>query len=564
MKELVKEHIAKALGITGDFDIAVPEVAQFGHYSTNLAMRLAKERKTAPIKLAQEFAEALKKEKVFSKVEAVAPGFINLWLADEFLTSEFAKVIGNPTSLPEELRGARGTVVIDQCGTNIAKPMHVGHLRSTIIGAALSNIYEAIGYKAIRWNYLGDWGTQFGKLIAAYKLWGDKKAIEADPIPALLALYIRFHDEMKTNPDLDKQGQEEFRKLEEGDGENRKLWEWFKDESMLAFDKLYKRLDVKFDHNIGESFYEEEMRPVINELKEKSIAVPSEGGVIVHLEKFDLPVALVQKSDGASLYITRDIASIRHRISKYKPAKLLYVVANEQSLHFSQLFAIANLLGITDVEMAHIKFGMVLGEDGKKLSTREGKAIKLEDVLDTITEKAFEAVKKNNAEMSEKDQRAIAEIIGIGALKYNDLKENRVSDITFNWDHMLDMRGDSAPYLQYTVVRLLSIIKKAGTMRAHSSSDLNAVDDDLKPVIMKKVIDYWDIVALCAESNLTSHLAKYLFELAKLGSQYYESVRILDDENTPRRNGRLVLINSVAQTLTAGLKLLGIEVPERI
>lgn len=549
MLKLVKEELAKTLGITGDFDVSVPEVAQFGHYSTNVAMRLGRGEQ------AGEFAKKLGSSKMFSKVEAVKPGFINLWLSDEFLTKEFLSPVSPAKGL--------GTVVIDQCGTNIAKPMHVGHLRSTVIGAALSNIYEAVGYKAIRWNYLGDWGTQFGKLIAAYKLWGDKKEVEKAPIETLLALYVRFHDELKTNPDLDKQGQEEFRKLEEGDSENRKLWEWFKDESMLAFDKIYKRLGVKFDHNIGEEFYVEEMRPIVNELKEKGIATPSDGGVIVHLEKFNLPVALIQKSDGASLYITRDIASIRHRISKYKPEKLLYVVANEQSLHFSQLFAIANLLGIT-TEMEHIKFGMVLGEDGKKLSTREGKAIKLEEVLDTIVDKAREVVKKNNPDMSEKEQSQIAEIIGIGALKYNDLKENRVSDITFNWEHMLDLRGDSAPYLQYTVVRLLNIIRKAGAIPRNSTSDLAGVDDELKTAIMKKVVDYSDIVELCAQTNLTSHLAKYLFELAKLSSQYYESVRILDDENIARRNGRLFLIYSVANTLTAGLKLLGIEVPERI
>ena len=564
MLKLVKAELAKTLGIQADFDVTVPEVQAFGHYSTNVAMRLAKEAKKPPFDLATEFAAKLEGSKMFSKAEAIKPGFINLWLSDRFLAEQFTKVMESET---ESEIGKGKTVVIDQCGTNIAKPMHVGHLRSTVIGAALSNMYEAVGYKAIRWNYLGDWGTQFGKLIAAYKLWGNKKEVEAKPIETLLALYIRFHEEMKTKPELEKSGQEEFRKLEEGNVENRKLWEWFKDESMLEFDKLYKRLGVSFTHNIGEAYYLDAMREIVEDLKEKKFIVPSEGGWVAHLEQYNLPVALVQKSDGASLYITRDIASIRHRISKYKPEKLLYVVANEQTLHFQQLFAIAKLLGIT-TPAEHIKFGMVLGEDGKKLSTREGKAVKLEDLINQITDRAYQVVNEKNAELPEQEKREIAEIVGIGALKYNDLKENRVSDITFNWDRMLDFHGDSAPYLQYTVVRLMSIVRKAGKIK---NPDIANVSDELKPVLMKKMIDFGDVIELCVATNLTSHMAKYLLELAKLGSQYYESVRILDDSpageqasNIARRNGRLLLIESVAKTLTAGLKLLGIAVPERI
>ncbi len=564
MLKLVKAELAKTLGIEGDFDVSVPEIQAFGHYSTNIAMRLAKEKKMPPLILSQEFATKLKENKTFSHVEAVAPGFINLWLSEKFLQEEFKKV-----GKPQINLGEGKTVIMEYSSCNIAKPMHVGHLRSTVIGDAFANIFEYVGYKVVRWNYLGDWGTQFGKLIAAYKLWGDKAAVEKDPIGELVKLYVRFHEEITTNPELDKKGQLEFKKLEDSNKENRKLWEWFKDDSLIVFHKMFKRLGVKFDVEIGEAFYEDAIYDVLKELKEKELLIPSpEGGQIVNLDQFKLPVALIQKSDGASLYITRDIALLKHRLSKYKPVMIFNEVGNEQTLHFQQLYAIAQLLGLKSAKLEHIKHGLVLGPDGKKLSTREGKAVTFESIVDEITSRAYDVVSQKNAELSEKERREIAEAVGIGALKYNDLKEHRTSDIVFNWEKMLDFHGDSAPYLQYTVVRLLSIIKKAGvsqsTISTHSSENLAAVDDEMKTTIMKKVLDFDDIVALCAQTRFTSHLAKYLFELAKLGSQYYESVRILDDENISRRNGRLLLINSVAQTLTTGLGLLGIQVPERI
>jgi arginyl-tRNA synthetase len=594
MQELIQKKISEALGVPAEqVSISVPEIAEFGHYSTNIAMRLAREMKKPSFELAQDFARVIANnanESMFAKVEAVKPGFINFWILEQFLQEEFAKTLHVTRSALHE----RETVIVEYSAPNIAKPMHVGHLRSTIIGDALANIYEYLGYKTVRWNYFGDWGTQFGKLIAAYKLWGDKKTIEQDPINELVKLYIRFHEEMKSKPELDQQGQLEFKKLEEGDKENRKLWEWFKDESLLSFKKIYKRLGVRFDIEIGEQHYEEALRDVLKELKEKELSVPSDQSFakategegrswIVHLEKFNLPVALVQKSDGASLYITRDIASLEHRLSRYKPNKILYVVANEQALHFSQLFGIADLLGLKkDVALEHVKFGMILGEDGKKLSTREGKAVQLEDVVNEITKRAYEVVSQKNPALSEEERKAVAEAVGIGALKYNDLKENRLSDIMFNWQQMLDFNGDSAPYLQYTAVRLTNIVRKSEIRISKletNGENLKELKMEIEISLMKKVLDFNDVVRLCAETNFTSHLAKYLFELAKLGNQYYESVRILEDPSASsgqvgsadspqvkmaRRNGRLVLVGSIAETIAKGLGLLGITVPERI
>ncbi|MDO8601685.1 MAG: arginine--tRNA ligase, partial [bacterium] len=466
----------------------VPALKEFGHYSTNIAMRLANlpaslaasgtakggqaggGAKQNPFELAQQFVGKIKAadtDGMFEKIEFVKPGFINFWLSKEFLQKQLLIIAKSKKACPPSLRrlGAGRRVIIDYCGTNIAKPMHVGHLRSTIIGAALANIHEALGYKVIRWNYIGDWGTQFGKLLASYKLWGDKKKIEINPIAEMLTLYVRFHEEIKTKPELEKQGQEEFRKLESGDKENRKLWKWFVKESMIEFEKMFKLLGVKFDNYRGEATYEKELPKVVKELK-GSLAKQSEGAWIIPLEKFNLPPALIEKSDGATLYFTRDIASLHDRLT-YKPAKILYVVANQQALHFEQLFAVANLLGLNlaprktasrGVELVHVKFGMVLGSDGKKLATREGKIVQLTEVIKEGIERAYKVVDKKNPNLVEKEKQAVARAVSIGALKYNDLKENRNSVIQFDWDRMLDLTGDTAPYFHYTYTRFASIL----------------------------------------------------------------------------------------------------------
>lgn len=561
----IKQFIQKTLAIPFAPSLDVPSVKEFGHYSTNVAMRLAKEFKKNPLEVAQEFAAKLKsadKKGMFEKIEAVKPGFINFWLSKEFLQSQLAAIAKKPKDIGTEKIGKGKKVIIDYCATNIAKPMHVGHLRSTIIGDALANMHAALGYKTLRWNYIGDWGTQFGKLVAAYKLWGDKKKVEADPIGEMLTLYVRFHDELKTKPELEKQGQEEFKKLEQGDKENRKLWQWFVKESMIEFEKIFKLLNVKFDTYKGESAYEKELPKIVAALKKDNVAVQSEGAWIIPLEKFNLPPALIEKSDGATLYFTRDIASLKDRL-KMKPAKILYVVANQQALHFEQLFAAANLLGLNTAELTHVKFGMVLGEDGKKLATREGKVIQLMDVINEGMERAYAVVSEKNPNLSEDEKKKVARAVSIGALKYNDLKENRNSDIQFNWDKMLDLTGDTAPYLQYTYTRFMSILRKVKSKELRVKS-LETLDSELEVALMKKVLDFTDVISQCAETYYTSHMAKYLFELAKLGSQYYEATPILADENVGRRNARLTLVRTVALTLKKGLSLLGIETTERI
>ncbi|MEK9180224.1 MAG: arginine--tRNA ligase [Patescibacteria group bacterium] len=574
MREEILKILEKA-GISGA-EVFMPEHESQGHYSTNVALRLAKQEKKNPLDLARELAEKIKKSApagFFEKVEAAPPGFINFWISPITIQDEFARVLKNLEDFGKSDIGKGKTVIVEYSQPNIAKKMHVGHLRTTIIGAALADILENLGYKVIRWNYLGDWGTQFGKLIAAYKLWGDEESVKADPINALQKLYVRFHDELKSNAELDKKGQEEFKKLEEGDKENRKLWEWFKNESLKEFQKTYKQLGVKFDTEIGESFYEKDIKSLVARLRKDGIAKESEGALIIPLDRFDkftagkynLPPALIQKSDGASLYLTRDIANLEYRIKKYKPAKVLYVVGNEQSLHFEQLFAIADILGLRDkVELIHAKYGLVLGEEGKKLATREGRAVLLENVLDKALKLAREAVDAKNVDLPEDEKQEVAEAVGIGALKYGILKENRNTDITFNWKQMLSLAGDSAPYLQYSYARLRSILRKVESEKRKEESNLGKLGGDAELRVMRKLFEFPDEVARSGEILETNNLASYLYELAALVSRFYETTPVMKEENAERRAALLALIDAAASVLKSGMNLLGIRTPERI
>lgn len=560
----IEELVERVLPAGTHADITVPENVSFGHYTTSVALKLAKQTGKSPHEVAEASIQKIKEvapKDLFEKIEVAGPGFINFWLSAQTLRGELLHIAKAKKTYGTSRVHAGERVIVEYSQPNIAKKMHVGHLRSTIIGDALANMCKAVGYDVIRWNYLGDWGTQFGKLIAAYKLWGNREEVLRDPITTLLALYVRFHEEVKMNLDLEKRGAEEFKKLEEGDEENRKLWKWFRDESLKEFKSMYQLLGVDFDNWTGESAYEKDLTPLVRELLEKDIATKSEGAVIVSLEEKNLPPALIQKSDGASLYLTRDIVSLRERVSKYRAKRIVYVVGNEQALHFSQLFAIAEKLDIKDIDLSHAKFGLMLGEDGSKLSTREGKAIELRDLIEKLLTQAREVVKKKNPSLGASDCEHIAHAVAIGALKYNDLKENRMSDIVFDWKKMLNFSGNSGPYLQYTYARLQRVIKKAGW---RIGKDFSFLETPGELSLIKTLLDFPSEVERAAETLFTSNFANYLYKLASSASRYYESTPILKDENKKRRNARLVLIECVAATLKNGLALLGIETPEQI
>lgn len=571
MHDVIADIVKKALGTDSAIELSVPEDPKFGHYSTNVAMRLAKGQGKKPLDLAFELSVAVMKaapEGFFEKVEAVAPGFINFWLSPLAIREELLRV-AREKDFGSSAHGKKKTVIVEYSSVNIAKTMNLGHFRTTIIGEAIANLLTAQGYRVVRWNYLGDWGTQFGKLIAAYKLWGDQAAIKKNPVEELQKLYVRFHEEAKRDESLEKRGQEEFQRLEAGDEENRKLWEWFKKESLKEFKVLYAMLGVKFDEWIGESFFEKKMKAIAEELVGLKIAERSEGALVVKLDEFNLPPALIEKSDGASVYITRDIANLEYRLDTFKPSKILYVVANEQALHFEQLFAVAKSLGWTgkegSPELTHVKYGLVLGEGGKKLSTREGRSVSMKQAIDKAVTLAREIVEKKNEALTAAEKDAVARAVGLGALRYNDLKENRMTDIIFDWDKMLDFSGDSGPYLQYTYARLKSIIRKSGVSESKlTKTKFGMLSSEFELALARKIFELPQIIAKASELYSTSILATYLYRLAVAANKFYETTPIVKDENKERMHERLALVLVAAKTLANGLKLLGIETPEQI
>lgn len=564
MKEKIRKVLEKAIKSKEPFDILVPETEAFGHYSTNLALRLAKKLKEDPMRVAERLTFQVKKSApagFFSDIRIAKPGFINFWISTAALHQELQAILRNKERYGRSAQGKGKTVIVEHSQPNIAKELHVGHLRTTFIGDALANIFEFLGYKVIRWNYVGDWGTQFGKVIAAYKLWGKRDGVRREPIEELSRLYVKFHEEVKKSPSLEDQAREEFRKLEEGDKENRKLWEWFRSESLRELCKIYELLGVQFTTFIGESFFEGEMKPLVRRLLRAGVAKRSEGSVIIPLEAFKLPPALIEKSDGASLYLTRDIANLTYRIKKWKPKKILYVVGNEQSLHFEQLFAIAKLLKLDGPELVHVKYGLILGEDAKKLATRAGKTVLAKEIVEKAVRLARHIVEKKRDDLSPVEKSAIAEAVGIGALKYNVLHEHHHSDIVFDWDRMLDFSGESGPYLQYTHARLVSICRKAEGVGVPDFSLLLKLEE---LALIRKIANFPEEVERSGAHHLTNNLAFYLYDLANAANRLYETTPVLKEENAPLRSARLELIRVAAGVLKSGLGLLGIQAPEQI
>ena len=584
-RQILRENIAKAVGDT-KFDILIPPDSKLGDYSTNAAFRVAK-NKEKPVDAAGVLKNLIIQDLDSMFDVQIAPnGFINFYARPKFLQHQLGEIYKD-SNYGQSEEGTGKKVIVEYSSPNIAKPMHIGHLRSTIIGDSLANVYDKLGYETIRWNYIGDWGTQFGLLVLALKEYltkgGDIEVIKEDPINEINKLYIEIHKQIEiskkeiqgdpllsdgiTRKDFDvyEKARQEFVKLEHGDKENRKIWEEFRNISLAYFATVYAQLGMDIWHGKfkikGESDYESQLKPLIEELQKKGLAKESEGALIIELG--DMPPMMLRKTDGATLYATRDIASLEDRIENYHPDKILYVVANQQALHFEQLFAVAKKLGWTESELVHVKFGMVLGEDGKKLATREGKVVPLQEVIDKVTDMARETVKQKNSNLSSEEMERVAHVVAIGALKYNDLKQHPYSDIEFDWKAMLDLSGNSGPYVQYTYSRLASILRKAGNLQP-TTNDLQFLDELSELRLMRQLLDYPEAIKECAERYALNGLALYLYDLAHLANQFYEQVHVLEDENTPRRDARLLLIKTVARTLKDGLALLGIETLERI
>jgi arginyl-tRNA synthetase len=562
--EAIKKFAADK-SFTGDvsnipFSVEYKDIAEFGDCSSNVAFSLAKIFGQPPKEIAESIKAITEAElpTIIKKIEIAGAGFLNFYFTEEY----FSASLKNLSSLSKKdfSDGKKKEIIVEYSSPNVAKPMHVGLLRNTILGNALANLYEFTGQKVVRWNHLGDWGTQFGKLIVAYKKWGQKSEIEKNPVNQLLALYVKFHKETEADPELDKEAQEEFKKLENGDKENKKLLNWFLNVSLKEFHRIYKLLGIKFDKEIGESFYAPMTDEVIKELKEMKLLEQSEGAWIVRLDAFNLPPALIQKSDGATLYLTREIASMKYRLSKIKPEKILYVVGNEQSLHFQQLFAISRLMGFQPGLFEHVKYELILGPDGKKLSTREGTAVTAQEIIDEIVKASKKIVDEKRTDIEAKEREHIAQAIGLNSLKYFMLRDGRMTDIVFDIKSILALNGNSAPYLNYAYARLSKILSKAGRIKKADTSLVEPKDISL----IKKLLEFDDVLSRAKTESAPNYICEYIFDLANKSSGYYESTPILTDENSGRKNARLLLIKEINHVMKMGLDILGIETPERI
>lgn len=587
-KQQIHDLIEKALKDLGIqeipiFSVSYPPDAQMGDYMTNAAMIAAKILKKSPFEVAKEIESSFDKlrmtlkEDLFEKIEIAPPGFINFYLKPEIAQKNLANILKQKDKFGSSKAEKGKIVVIDYSQPNIAKRMHVGHLRSTIIGQAIYNIYKFEGYKTKGVNHIGDWGTHFGKLIYAYKNFvypeqgrgADKKRFDSAHRRALKEnfakemnrLYVDFNARAKEDEKLDDYARAETKKFQEGDKESVKIWKYFVQESMKEFDRVYKMLGVKIDYTLGESFYQPMLKDIISEALEKGIAFKSQGAIIIPLDRYNLPPFMIRKTDGATLYGTTDLAAMKYRVNKWKAEKILYVVANEQAGHFQQLFKAGELMGYIKPGMAeHIKFGMVLGADGKKFSTREGKVILLEDLLSEAIDRAKKIVDEKNPKLADREKKKISKAVGIGAIKYNDLSQNRLTDISFNWDKMLDFRGNSAPYLQYTYARIKSILRKS---KPAGKINPELLEDEKELAILRQLVLFDEIIERAGEECMPNIIADYLYGLANNFNAFYEAVPVLKAEKDLRQ-ARLGLISAVAVTLKNGLKLLGIETLERM
>ncbi len=454
--------------------------------------------------------------------------------------------------------GNNGNVPIDMSSPNIAKPISMGHLRSTVIGNSIAFILEKIGYQPIRINHLGDWGTQFGKLIVAYKKWGSEEAVRQQPINELLRLYVQFHEEAEEKPELEDEARAWFKKLEEGDQEANELWKWFRSESLKEFDKIYSMLEVEFDSYNGEAFYNDKMDEIVTLLEEKHLLTENQGAEIVDLTEYNLNPALIRKSDGATLYITRDLAAALYRKRTYDFAKSLYVVGNEQSNHFKQLKAVLKELGFDwSDDMEHIPFGLIT-QGGKKLSTRKGKIVLLEEVLNEAVTLAGNQINEKNPDLANREE--VAKQVGVGAVIFHDLKNDRLNNFDFVLDEVVRFEGETGPYVQYTHARAMSILRKANF--TPDATQRYALNDKDSWEVVKLLQKFPETVMQAAEKYEPSVIAKHSIHLAQAFNKYYAHVRILDED--AQKEARLALVYAVATVLKEDLRLLGLHAPEEM
>ncbi len=524
------------------------------------AFQLAKVFRKNPAEIASDIADNFSSN-IVDKVDVVGP-YLNFYLNKGTISAEVLKeIITEKSDYGNTDFGAGKNIPIDMSSPNIAKPMSMGHLRSTVIGNALANILEKMGFQPIKINYLGDWGTQFGRLITAYKLWGEEEKVRANPIAELNELYVRFHEELEKEPELEEVGRSWFKKLENGDKEATELWRWFREESLNEFNIVYDRLGVSFDSTNGESFYNDKMDEVVELLEEKGLLVEDQGAQVVRLEDYDLQPALIKKQDGATLYITRDLAAALYRKRTYDFDQSLYVVGQDQIYHFTQLKAVLAEMGYEwEADIHHIIFGLI-SIDGQKMSTRRGKVVLLEDVLDEAAVRAEKQINAKNPNLENKDE--VAEQVGVGAVVFHDLQHDRRNDFNFNLDEIVQFEGETGPYVQYTRARALSILKKAKIDASYFENEKEfALTDDYSWTVIKLIQSFSSTLERAYREYEPSVIAKHALRLAQAFNRFYANVRVLDEN--PERESRLALVYAVALMLEEDLRLLGVQAPDEM
>ena len=537
--------------------VEIPKNSQLGDFAFP-TFRLAKQLHQAPVEIAKNLAKDVDSSQ-FTQVCAQGP-YVNFFLQRKDIASTTIKeVMEQKNNFGSSSIGENAYIPIDMSSPNIAKPMSMGHLRSTVIGNSIALILNKLNYHPVKINHLGDWGTQFGKLMVAYKKWGSEADVKKDPITNLQKYYVKFHKLDKEHPELDEEAREWFKKLENGDEEATQLWQWFRSESLKSFMKIYDELGITFDSYNGEAFYNDKMDEILDLLEHKGLLQESNGAEIVDLGP-DMPPALIKKSDGATLYITRDLAAALYRKRTYHFKKSLYVVGSEQSNHFEQLKAVLAKMGFTwakDIE--HIKFGLIT-TNGKKLSTREGRVILLENVLHDSVQLAQEQIAEKNPTLANKEQ--VAHAVGVGAVIFHDLKNNRTDNFDFNLEEVVRFEGETGPYVQYTHARAMSILRKAGSQAQDEAAVFDSDVDDVTWEILKHLANFPETVQQAAQLREPSVIAKYALHLAKSFNHYYAQTKVLVDDD--QLAARLNLVQAVAIVLKEALRLLGVQAPDEM
>ena len=543
--------------------IETPADIKMGDYAFP-CFKLAKLLRKAPPVIAKSIAEAIGDDPMFEKVESVN-AYVNMFVSKEdFAREVVSEAIEKGDDYGRSSIGGGEKVIVEYSSPNIAKPFHIGHIRSTVIGNSIYKIYDFLGYDTMRINHLGDYGTQFGKMICAYRRWGNKEDVIKEPIKSLLSYYTKFHVEAEKDPALEDEARAIFAKLEKGEPEEVELWQWFRDESLKEFNRVYDMLGITFDSYNGESFYSDKMPRFVQELKDKGLLVEDAGAQIVKLDEYDLPPALITKSDGSTLYITRDIAAAVYRKETYDFYKNIYVVASQQNLHFQQWIKVIELLGYDWAkDCVHVPFGLVSMEEGT-MSTRQGRVIFLEDVLNRAVEQTRQIIKEKNVNTENIDETA--KEVGIGAVVFNELSNYRIKDYVFSWDKVLNFEGETGPYVQYTHARACSILRNAGddaVAKARAGFDAKYITSESAHRLMSLIYELPEVIVEAGEKYEPSIVTRHIVDISQAFNKFYHDEHILVD-NEDEKIAKIALVLAAKTAIKNGLGLLGMKAPEKM